>query len=221
MSVVLAFPGAPDRAVRRNRHADRDLFSATNVAGHPAAASPLHAWWVASQRLAAAACPGGPDGNTARAALRHLAATGVRHLVDLTEAHEHASYHALLPALSLALERPVGYERHPITEGGVPGIAAANRLLDRLDALVAVGAVPCLHGLAGRGRPAMVAACWLVRHGETPQAALARVARLWQAADRTPRGNDLPETLMQRRFVHDWGRCDRLRALASGVGRVA
>lgn len=208
MSVVLAFRDHAGRRPIPPVAPVRDLFADLSATGD---APPDPFWWPAPGRLAAGPCPGGADGATAREGLARLAAAGVRHLVDLTEEHEHVSYHALLPALSLALTRPVGWERHPIVEGGVPGVAQLNRILDRLDALVAVGAMPCIHGLGGRGRTVLVAACWRVRHGEAPRTALAEAGRAWRATRPHARTLDVPETLEQRRFVHDWPRRDRLR----------
>jgi protein-tyrosine phosphatase len=209
MSVVLAFGGRAGRRPSRHRQAPHDLFS-----GLPASVPEPRAgiWWPAPGRLAAGPCPGGADGLSAREELASLAAAGVRHLIDLAEAHEHASYHALLPALSLSLPRPIAWERHAIPEGGVPGVAQLNHILDRIDALIAVDAMPCVHGQDGRGRTVLVAACWRVRHGESPRDALVQAAGAWRAAQTRRQDGEGPETLEQRRFVHDWARHDRLRS---------
>jgi len=180
----------------------------------PAATRPHQdCYWVVPGTLLAGEHPGAGNPVATQARLAMLAAAGVRHFVDLTEAHELAPYHALLPMVSRGLDRPVAHERLGIRDVDVPHCAAhANRILDRIDALVAVNAVPYVHCRGGIGRTGTIVACWLVRHGKSGAEALAIVAEHWNTVAKRIRHPRSPETEAQRRYALDWARHDRLRA---------
>ena len=169
-------------------------------------------YWVVPGVLMAGEYPGTDNDETARARLAMIAAVGVRHFVDLTEPHELEPYHRHLPVLSRGLDRPVAHERWSIRDVDVPhSTAHANHILDRIDALVAVNAVPYVHCWGGVGRTGTIIGCWLVRHGKSGEEALAAIAGHWITMAKRARHPRSPETDAQRHYVLEWARHDRVR----------
>lgn len=207
----------PARRQRARRAQPRAIVTADLFDGAAAEALPErpHAdcYWVLPGRLLAGEYPGAATEAEARARLAAIAGAGVRHFVDLTEDHELSPYHPLLPQVSLGFERAVTHERWPIIDRQVPGSTAyARRILDRIDALLAVDAVPYVHCWGGVGRTGTVIGCWLVRHGRSGEEALEVIAAHWRTMAKRHRHPRSPETDAQRRFVLEWARHDRLRS---------
>ena len=137
-------------------------------------------FWVKPGRLLAGCYPSlGAD-------LDRLREAGVAGVVDLTEDGE-------LPAY--ALPDRVAYVRHPIVDFGCPSREELVATLDAIDAAVERGPV-YVHCRGGCGRTGTVVACWLVRHGATPEDALERY--------RTASRAECPETEVQRALVLGW-----------------
>lgn len=90
-------------------------------------------------------------------------------------------------------------EHYPIRDMSVPSRSLMLAILDRISAAVAAGQRVFVHCWGGLGRTGTVIACWLVRQGYSPAAALARLAELRQAIDGVS-----PETDAQRAFVLAW-----------------
>ena len=82
-----------------------------------------------------------------------------------------------------------------IPDFGTPSRRTMTRILDRIDVLLANGAVVYVHCRGGIGRTGTVVGCYLVRHGATGEEAIATVTRLRGAG---------PETAEQRRLVLGW-----------------
>ena len=220
----LSSPFAAPHAVARHRShaplrrpATADLFSAPQVDNSAMPPRPHeNCYWVIPGRLMAGEYPGARDAALGRDCLVRTGAAGVRHFIDLTEAHELAPYHPLLPEISLTLDRPVGHERWAIHDVDVPRSADyANRILDRIDALVAVDAVPYVHCWGGIGRTGTMIGCWLVRHGNSGEEALDILAGHWATVAKRTRHPRSPETDAQCRFILDWARHDTLRSGAA------
>jgi len=189
-----------------------DLFSAApryTPTMHPRPHD--NCYWVIPGRLIAGEYPGASDSVIARRRVADIAQAGVRHFVDLTEAHELAPYHSYLSEFSLPLDRPVAHERWPIRDVDVPHSADhANKILDRIDALMSVEAVPYVHCWGGIGRTGTVVGCWLVRHGRSGEDALDVIAGHWSTVAKRHRHPHSPETDAQRRFILEWAQHDRL-----------
>lgn len=166
-------------------------------------------YWVVPGRLMAGEYPGDRDDAIARRRLTAIAAAGVRHFVDLTEAHELRPYDVWLPEISATLDRPMTHERLPIRDVDVPrSVDYAGRILDRLDALVAAGAVPYVHCWGGVGRTGTIVGCWLVRQGHSGADALRILADHWSTVAKRDRHRHSPETEAQRQYILDWARHD-------------
>jgi protein-tyrosine phosphatase len=128
-------------------------------------------YWVESGRLLAGRYPGD---------VQALQAAGVTLFVDLTEEGELPPYD---------VKPPARHVRMPIADFSAPSAERMRATLDQLDS--EPEGVVFVHCRGGCGRTGTVVACWLVRHGATPAAALARVA-------------PCPETGEQRALVEAW-----------------
>lgn len=233
MHLVHANPAPPQQPPARH-HSRRlsvlpttaDLFEAAPGQGAPAPVtiSPMqraavsdtrphqNCYWVVPGVLMAGEYPGAASEVVARSRLAMIAAAGVRQFVDLTETHELEPYHLHLPTLSRGLNRPVAHERWSIRDVDVPqSVAHANHILDRIDALIAVNAVPYVHCWGGIGRTGTIIGCWLVRHGKSGEAALAEIAGHWTTVDKRLRHPRSPETDAQCRYVLEWAKHDWVR----------
>lgn len=127
--------------------------------------------WVVPGRIAAGPYPRD---------LPSLRSAGVDTFVDLTEPGE------LLPYAIDGVE----YRRMPIRDFGIPSVAKMEAIVELLDELLGRGRTVYLHCSGGTGRTGTVLGCYLVRHGQTADEALAAI--------------DGPETDEQRAFVRAW-----------------
>jgi uncharacterized protein len=141
-------------------------------------------FWIEAGRLLAGAYAGGAAGR-----VEALAQAGVTLFVDLTEAGELEAYDGLVGA-------PARHRRFGVRDFSVASPANMRRTLDALDEEIAAGGLAYVHCRGGCGRTGTTVACWLVRHGVAPEAALARFAAAC--------GEDCPETEEQRAFVLGW-----------------
>jgi protein-tyrosine phosphatase len=131
-------------------------------------------------------CAWGPE--NAPAEVGDLLAAGVTLFLDLTQEGELDPYdHLVAP--------PARHVRMPIRDFSVPTEDALEAALDEIDAELEAGGLVYVHCWAGCGRTGVVVGSWLVRHGSSPQDALARVAET--------RGLGCPQTLEQRLLVLD------------------
>jgi protein-tyrosine phosphatase len=121
--------------------------------------------------------------------LRELAEQGVTLFVDLTQDGELAPYAHLVEPPGRCLSAPIRDLSVPSREGLVA-------TLDAIDAELEAGGAVFVHCWAGCGRTGVVVGCWLVRHGATPEEALARIAET--------RGLGCPQTLEQRLAIMSW-----------------
>jgi protein-tyrosine phosphatase len=118
--------------------------------------------------------------------VRDLLAVGVTLFLDLTQEGELEPYaHLVSP--------PARHVRIPIRDFSIPTIEELEAALDEIDGELALGGLVYVHCWAGCGRTGVVVGSWLVRHGTSPEDALARIAET--------RGLGCPQTLEQRLFV--------------------
>ena len=144
--------------------------------------------WIEPGKLLAGRHPCA-SGDSADASVRRLLSEGVTLFVDLTQDGELEPYDYLV-------QPPARWTRHPVRDFSVPDSAVLGEVLDAIDAELAAGGVVYLHCWAGCGRTGVVAGCWLVRHGLSPEEALRQVARA--------RGPGCPQTLEQQAAILDW-----------------
>ncbi len=171
-------------------------------------------YWVLPDQFMAGEYPGAERDSVALPRLARIGEFGVRHFIDLTQPHELRPYAPLLTTASAGLQQSMSHERWPICDMDIPETATyANRILDRIDALLAAGVAPYVHCWGGVGRTGTIVGCWLVRHGQTGQSALQTLAEHWATVSEKKRAwhPESPQTPEQRQFVREWARHDRIR----------
>ena len=171
------------------------------------------AYWVDGVALAAGEYPGSLRADDARAKIGALLDAGVRRFVDLTSPHDRLDpYLPLLEAEAAARGVRVAHRRLDVPDMGIPSPHRMTEILDELDAAVGAKEPVYVHCWGGVGRTGTVVGCWLVRHGHSPNEALAEVARLFATMSpgkrrRHPEGS--PQTPAQRAFVRGWAAVER------------
>lgn len=140
-------------------------------------------------RLVAGRHPCAGELEEAELVVRDLAGDGITLFVDLTQDGELEPYAHLVPPPARRLSRPV-------RDLSVPSGEELVETLDAIDAELEDGGAVFVHCWAGCGRTGVVVGCWLVRHGATPEDALARIAEA--------RGLGCPQTLEQRLTIMSW-----------------
>jgi hypothetical protein len=168
-------------------------------------------YWLAPARLLAGEFPGALSVAAFRARLQGIVDSGVRYFIDLTQpADGLPPYAHMLPTLAVPEGESVGYEHWGLPDMSVPHTPEHTRqILNRLDALHAVGTPVYLHCWGGIGRTGLIAGCWLVRQGHTGEQALATIAQHWQTVAKRDRYPQSPQTPAQLRYVREWAKFDR------------
>jgi protein-tyrosine phosphatase len=121
--------------------------------------------------------------------VRDLSTMGVSLFLDLTQDGELEPYADLV-------RPPARYARMSIRDFSVPTRERLVATLDEIDAELRLEGLVYVHCWAGCGRTGVVVGTWLVRHGVTPNDALARIAEA--------RGLGCPQTFEQRLLVLGW-----------------
>ena len=164
-----------------------------------------NSYWVVPGRFAAGEYPGAKDMVDARAKLGTLLSAGITCFVDLTETGELLPYHDLLHEETGHLGLSVAHARHPIRDGKVPHSPTVMAgILDVIDAFMDEGKAVYVHCYGGIGRTGTVVGCWLVRHGQTGDAALDRIAQWWSGVEKVRLRPRSPETQEQCDYVRNW-----------------
>ena len=171
-----------------------------------------YSYWVIPGRFAAGEYPGAKDPAEAAPKLEALLKAGINHFIDLTGLNVRGQPDNLTPYADIAHEQArrlglsVSWERHTIVDGNIPHSPQhMARVLEAIDAALAEGKTIYLHCLGGVGRTGMALGCWLVRHGQTGDAALERVAELFRGSGLgTKHHHGSPETREQREYVRGW-----------------
>jgi ADP-ribosylglycohydrolase len=156
-----------------------------------------NSYWVEPGRLLAGEHPdGGGTVGTGRR-LDALLAAGVRSFIDLTQAHELASYRELLPA-------GIRYRKFPMPDHSLPESTQQMRAVQgAVSEGMRSGAV-YVHCRAGIGRTGLAVGCYLREQGESAAGALAELNRLWQQNARAASWPRVPETSEQMEYVRAW-----------------
>lgn len=164
-----------------------------------------NSYWVVPNRFVAGEYPGAKEREEAAAKLKALLDAGVDYFIDLTQPGELIPYAEVVEREAYHLGLSAGYERHPIDDMSVPcSTERMADILDAIDAAMSDGKTIYVHCWGGVGRTGTVVGCWLVRHGDTGEAALDRIAERWRGVEKAWRISDSPETSEQREYVRDW-----------------
>lgn len=153
-------------------------------------------YWVMPGKLLAGEYPRTKDEGESRERLRKLEAAGIGAFIDLTEADELLPYDDLLVSAC--------HQRFPIRDVSVPGSREQTvAILDAIDAHLAAGTGVYVHCWGGVGRTGVIIGCWLARHGQVGEAALARLRQLWWKCPKSARRRS-PETAEQECYITGW-----------------
>ena len=165
----------------------------------PPARPDPNTYWVIEGRFLAGEYPGARDLAQARVKVAAFLNASITTFIDLTEPHELAPYESLLPRVDIE------YHRFSIRDLGVPPDARyMHGILDAIDAALAAGRNVYVHCWGGIGRTGTVVACWLQRHGRSPDEALQELAHFWQTVAKRHRRPHTPETGEQVAWVRNW-----------------
>ena len=133
-------------------------------------------YWVIPGRFLTSEYPGAySESQTARRLDAFLEA-GLDTFIDLTSPSELSPYKAILVERAKYYGRTTRHLGFPIRDHDVPSVEQMTTILDTIDALLAEGRGICIHCWGGVGRTGTVVGCYLVRHGLTPDSALAQIA---------------------------------------------
>ena len=171
-----------------------------------------YSYWVIPGRFAAGEYPGAKDPVEAAPKVEALLKAGVNHFIDLTGLNVRGEPDGLTPYWDIAQRQArrlglgVVWKRHTIVDGSVPRSPQQMAgILDAIDAALGDGKTIYLHCLGGVGRTGTVLGCWLVRHGQTGDEALGRIAELFRASGLgSKHHHGSPETREQREYVRGW-----------------
>lgn len=176
-----------------------------------------NAYIVPGTRLAAGEYPGSPPGTRdaeRRAKLDAFIDAGISVFVDLTETREGLAPYAIeLAERAAARGVTVHHVAMPIPDMNACGPSHMIRILDVIDEHLTAARGVYVHCWGGVGRTGMVVGCWLVRHGRTPDEALAEVGRLFRGMSPAKVARHQawgsPQTAAQRLLVASWSASHR------------
>ncbi len=164
----------------------------------------IESYWVVPGTFLAGEYPARTDFPDAAQRLDALLASGINIFFDLTEPDELPPYRPLLEQRAALSGTPIGYERFPMVDFGLPQRPTMLALLDSIDAALAGGRTIYVHCRGGLGRTGMAVGCYLVRHGTSAEAALQQIAEFWRSRPGRRFAPVSPETPAQMKFVRDW-----------------
>ncbi len=170
----------------------------------------VDSYWVIPGRLLAGEYPARIERPDATKRLDSLLAEGIDTFFDLTELGELSQYLPLLEERARLKQVDVKHRRFPIVDFGLPERSTMLAILDGIDAALANGHNVYLHCWGGLGRTGMAVGCYLVRHGQTGEAALQQISEFWRSQSARRSSALSPETPDQVQFVLDWHESDML-----------
>jgi len=161
-------------------------------------------YWVEENHFLAGEYPGAYNSDSTRRRLDAFLEAGVNAFIDLTFPHELAPYENILKEQAKFYKVNVSYYRFPVFDHAVPSATTMTFILDTMDEIINDGGCVYVHCWGGVGRTGTVVGCYLVRHGNTNQQALAQVNRLFKTRPVNSYFSHSPETQEQIDFVLNW-----------------
>jgi protein-tyrosine phosphatase len=164
----------------------------------------LESYWVEENRFLAGEHPGGFDPETTRRRMDAFLEAGVNTFIDLTQAHELVPYESILKEQAKIYGVNVSYHRFPIRDHTTPLAETMTAILNTIDESISSGGCVYAHCWGGVGRTGIVVGCYLVRHGNTNEQALAQVNKLYKTRPNNLFFSHSPETDEQIDLVLNW-----------------
>ncbi len=160
-------------------------------------------YWVEENRFLAGEFPGSYNPETTRSRMDTFLDAGIDTFIDLTQAHELASYESILKEQARTYKIDPSYHRFAIRDHDIPSHEIMTAILDTIDETLQKGGGVYVHCWGGVGRTGTVVGCYLVRHGHTPQQAIERVHTLFRTRPQNYFATS-PETAEQFEFIRSW-----------------
>jgi hypothetical protein len=164
-------------------------------------------YWVEPGRLCAGHFPGAEEAGERDAKLAGLLDCGIRRVINLIPDYEtgrngkpFVPYVPLLQAMAAQRGTTVACLRLGYADGSTPARGLMRQILDTIDASLAADEPLYVHCWGGHGRTGTTVACFLIRHGMTPDAAIEQITAWRQPLPR----NHYPFEGEQAAFVHTW-----------------
>jgi protein-tyrosine phosphatase len=164
----------------------------------------LESYWVEENRFLAGEYPCGYDLETTRRRIDAFLQTGVYTFIDLTQTNEIFPYENILTEQGKIYEANTEYHHFPIRDHATPSAGTMTAILDTIDKAIENGSCVYVHCWGGVGRTGLVVGCYLIRHGNTNEQALALVNKLYKTRPKNPYLPRSPETDEQVEFVLNW-----------------
>jgi protein-tyrosine phosphatase len=164
----------------------------------------LESYWVEENSFLAGEYPGGYDLETTRRRMDAFLQTGVYTFIDLTHSNERMPYVNILQEQGEVYGVNPAYHQYPIRDRSVPSAETMTAILDSIDEAIENGSCVYVHCWGGVGRTGLVVGCYLVRHGNSNEQALALVNKLYKTRPKNPFLPRSPETDEQVEFVLNW-----------------
>ena len=161
-------------------------------------------YWVIPGYFLAGPYPGSQDERDTFRCLRSILQKKITYFIDLTEQGENGLKPYAVQLMKTAAESNmrVVYNRFSIQDMGIPSTDQMRQILDSIDSSLAGKQNIYLHCLGGLGRTGTVVGCYLVRHGNSGEEGIARLAILRRNTPNSWRSS--PETIAQHQFILDW-----------------
>jgi len=171
-------------------------------------------FWVIPGMLLAGGHPGGQDPSAMDSRLTAVLDAGIRSVINLMDEEEgaavgdeahYAHYEDRLDTLGEERGEVIEIERYAIDDGSMPGDGELQMILDAIDAEIDGRGSPTLvHCATGLGRTAVIAGCYLARHGmATGKEAIDKIHELRQDGNDTGSARS-PENIVQERLIQRW-----------------
>lgn len=171
-------------------------------------------WWVKDKQLLAGCFPGTPEPNGTEQRVASLVEAGIRTFVCLQpvgecnrEGKTFPNYEPVLKKLQSGLKESLQFYRFAVADTTAPAPKQMAEVLDAIDSSLAQKRPVYIHCWGGHGRTGAVIGCWLVRHGLSGKAALAKLEELranYPEIDQEP----TPPFPQQRKLVSQWADLD-------------
>ena len=163
-------------------------------------------YWVIPGQFLAGQYPASTRGDEIYTRLRMIAflEAGFTTFFNLTRPGELPSYLPYLEEEAQYCGLTIAYHPAAILDRGLPTVEQMSQTLNAIDAALAAGSKVYLHCWGGIGRTGTTVGCWLVRHGQTGEAALAKLAELYATAEQSRIYPHSPETDEQVAFILNW-----------------
>jgi len=154
--------------------------------------------YVLPGRLGITLLPGRKDYNRKiREDMATMRNKGVTHVVTLIMGDEFAQY-GVDDLLENYREGGFTVRHFPIKDQRIPTVRHVMELMEWMDDIIQQGNTILVHCVGGLGRAGLVAACYLIYRGQTPEDAIAEVRRVRSAR--------AVETKVQEEFVYQFAR---------------